>query len=139
MTAIAKVENEVGPSYAASAEMYPGVAAVDLTRGDLVYFNSVGKLVKSDAAAAGTAKCAGMVMTSVKAGQATSILKRGHVEGYTLTALAYGAKVYMAMGGAAGGLDTAAQTVSVVMASVVPLTDPAATKVLYFDADWKNL
>jgi hypothetical protein len=137
MAAIAKVENEVGPSFGASAEMYPGVAAVDFVRGEVAYFNSVGKLVKSSAAAAGTAKCAGMIMTSVKAGQGTTFLKRGHVDGFDLTALAYGAKAYMA--NAAGGLDTAAGTVSVVLASVVPLSDPAATKVLYFDADWKNL
>lgn len=137
MAAIAKVENEVGIAFGAHAEVFPAVTSVDVTRGDLVYWNSSGKLVKSSAAASGTAKCAGMVMTSVKAGQAVDILKEGHVEGFTLTGLAYGAKAYMA--DASGGLDTAAGTVSKVMGSVVPLSDPAATKVLYFVADWLSL
>jgi hypothetical protein len=138
MAAVATVADTVAPVFPAACEIFDGIAGVDLTAGELVYWNSGGKLVKTNAGAAGTAKCAGMVLGTVKAGQAVSILKEGHVGGVTVAGLAYGAKVYAS--NTAGALDDGAGTVSVQVGTVVPMTDlPTLSKVLFFSANWAAL
>lgn len=133
MSAIVVTPANVGIAFPASAEVYPAVAAVALTAGQIVHWNSSGKLILSDADAAGTAKVAGVCLKTVGAGGTTDILVRGHLEGLTLTALAYGAKAYLS--DTAGGFDTAAGTVSTVVGSVVPTSEPGAPKLLYFQAN----
>jgi hypothetical protein len=113
------------------AEAYPAVAGVALTAGQLVYFNSSGKLVLTDADSAGTALCDGMCLESAAAGQATSYLVRGHVAGLTLAG-AYRALLYAS--DVAGGIDTAAGTVSLTIGRIVPMSDSDYTKVFYFFA-----
>lgn len=138
MAAVATVEDKIGVLYPGDAEIYTGIAGVNLTAGEIVYFNSSGKLVKTNAGAAGTAKCAGMALETKKAGQACAILIRGHVSGVTVASLAYAAKVYAS--DTAGALADAAGTVSLVVGTVVPLPDvPSITKVLWFEANWLNL
>lgn len=138
MAAVATVANSIAPIYPGEAEIFTGIAGVDLTAGEIVYFNSSGKLVKTNAGAAGTAKCAGMVLETKKAGQATAILVRGHVGGVTVSGLAYAAKVYAS--DTAGELADAAGTVSLHVGTVVPMPDlPTLTKVLWFQANWLNL
>lgn len=114
------------------AEAYPAVAGVALTAGQLVHFNSAGKLILTDADSAGTALCDGMCLESCGAGQATSYLVRGHVAGFTVSALAYRVLVYAS--DVAGGVDTAAGTVSLTIGRVLPMSDSSFTKVLYFYA-----
>lgn len=138
MAAVATVAASIAPIFAHDAEIFDAIAGVDLTAGEIVYFNSSGKLVKTNAGASGTAKCAGMVLKTVKAGQATSVLKEGHVGGVTVSGLAYAAKVYAS--DTAGALADAAGTVSLHVATVVPMPDyPTLTKVLFFSANWLNL
>lgn len=131
MTAIASTAANVRMIFPHFAEAYPAVAGVALTAGQLVYFNSSGKLVLTDADSAGTALCDGMCLESCGAGQATTYLVRGHVAGFTLTG-AYRALVYAS--DVAGGLDTAAGTVSLTVGRVWPMSDSDFTKVLYFYA-----
>lgn len=117
-----------------NAEMFNGEPAsgVTLVVGDTVYFDSGGKLVKSNAGAGGTAKFAGIVV-GVR-GRGISVLKRGWVSGLAVSGLAYAAKVYLS--DTAGKLDTAAGTTSVVAGVVVPIN---GEKVVYIDADWRSL
>ncbi len=92
----------------------PGVT---LAKGEAVYFDANGRLVKSNAAAAGTAKFAGIVV-EVQSGReaVAAVVVFGEVAGANLSGLAYGASVFLS--NTAGGLDTAAGTVSVLAAKV---------------------
>lgn len=138
MAAVPTVAQSVAPLFPKDAQIFDAIAGVALNPGEIVYFNSSGKLVKTNAGAAGTAKCAGMVLKKAAAGQAVSILKEGHVGGVTVAGLAYAAKVYAS--DTAGELADAAGTVSLHVATVVPVSDyPTLTKALFFSANWLNL
>src|SRR5688500_10885743 len=137
MAAVTVTAASISPAFGATAEIYPFVAGEALTAGHAVYFNSSGKVVKASAAAAGTAKVAGIALQTVGSGQTVDVLKLGQLEGLTLTALAYGAKVYLS--DTAGGLDTAAGTVSKVIGSVVPTSEQGSNKLLYVVSDWTAL
>jgi hypothetical protein len=92
-------------------------SGVTLAKGEAVYFDTNGRLVKSNAGAAGTAKFAGIVV-EVHGGRepVAGVCVFGEVSGLNLSALAYGASVFLS--NTAGGLDTAAGTVSVVAGKV---------------------
>lgn len=115
-----------------TADLVDGIAGETLAVGDVVYYNSSGKLVKSDASAAGTAKIAGIV-TAIQ-GRGVTVLKAGHVAGFGVSGLAYAAKVYLS--DTAGKLADAAGTVSVVAGVVVPISDESRTKTLYVNFNW---
>lgn len=134
MAAIAVTAAQVSLVFPLAAEVFDFIAEEAIERGQLVYVTATGGVKKASAAAAGTAGVRGMALTKAGAGQGISVLKRGHVAGATISGLAYDAAVYAA--DTAGGLDTAAGTVSVVAGRVVPLSDSARTKVLYFSASW---
>lgn len=137
MAAVTTTALHISHMFPQHAEVFPVKLGVDFTAGEIGYFDSAGKLVKSSAAGAGTAKVAGMVLRSGRAGQTVDLLKEGHVEGVNVAAMAYGAKVYLA--DAAGGLADLANTVSVVVGSVVPTSEQGTPKVLYFVANWLAL
>lgn len=132
MAAITVNADRVAPVFARDAEIYAIIAGATLVPGDLVYINSSGKAVKGLAAAAGTALFAGVCLSDGAAGQAVDVLVRGHVTGYGIDALDYGALVYL---GDTGGADTAAGTVEVSVASVMPISDHGLSKVLYVNAN----
>ncbi len=134
MTVIVSTEALVAMIDPDVAEWYPAIAAVALTAGQLVYLNTSGKYALALATAAPTLKLMGVALSTVAAGQPVSILKKGHLAGYTLSALAYGALIYAS--DTAGAADTAAGTVSRIIASVSPKTDPSLTKIAYFDFNW---
>jgi hypothetical protein len=131
MTAIVVTSNNVRMVFPLLAEAYPAVAGVALTAGQLVHFNTAGRLILTDADSAGTALCDGMCLESAGVGQATTYLVRGHVAGLTLTG-AYRALVYAS--DVAGGVDTAAGAVSLTVGRILPMSDSDATKILYFVA-----
>lgn len=137
MAVVVSIAERVRPVLPATADIVDGVAGVALSAGQAVYWNAAGNLVLSNAGAAGTAKFAGIALNTVGAGQGCSVLRRGYLTGYTLTALAYGAKAYLS--NTAGALDDAAGTVSVVVGAVVPMSDATRTKMLYFDAAWLTM
>lgn len=134
MTVVTSTAAQVRPVFPEEAEIYDGVMGAAVTAGQLVYWNTAGNLVLSNGGAAGTAKFAGVALNTVGAGQACSILKKGHLAGYAVSALAYGAGLFVS--NTAGAVDDAAGTVSVRIGTVVPLSDSARTKIAYFDAQW---
>lgn len=137
MAAVTVTAANISPVFGAHAEIFPFIAGEALTAGNVVYFNSSGKVIKASGAASGTAKVAGIALQTVGAGQSVDVLKEGHLEGLTLTALAYGAKVYLS--DTSGGFDTAAGTVSVVIGSVVPTSEQGSNKLLYVQSNWTAL
>jgi hypothetical protein len=118
------------------AEIYPGTAGEALTAGDVVYEDANGRLIKASAAAAGVAaQPRGVALETVANGQAVSILKRGHVAGFTISQ-AYATRLFLS--NTAGKIGDAAGTVSAPLGRVVALSDPERTKVVYVDFNWAN-
>lgn len=134
MAIVASTAAQVRPVLPYTAEIIDAIAGAAVTAGQAVYWNTSGNLVLSNAGVAGTAKFAGIALNSVGIGQAVSVLKRGYLAGYTLTALAYGAKLFLS--NTAGAVDDAAGTVSVLIGVVAAMADASRTKVAYFDATW---
>lgn len=118
-----------------NAEIYDFIATEAITAGQAVYQLTTGKVGVADANAAGKEQFRGIALKTVGAGQAVSVLKKGMVEGYTLTSLNRDAAVYLS--DTAGSLaDTASATKTVNCGRVVSLSDANLTKVLYIYADW---
>lgn len=137
MAAIALTADRISLLFVDQAEVYNLFAAVAITKGQAVYINSSGKAALSNSGSAGTTKFAGIALENAAANQALSVLKRGHVGGFTLSQ-AYGALAYL--NDTNGVIGDAAGTNSKVVGVVVPLTDNPATpaKALYIDADqWR--
>jgi hypothetical protein len=124
---------QVGVVFPDEAEIYTAIAGTTITAGAAVFFNTTtGRLALADGSGAGTAIVHGIALNGAGAGQAVSLLKRGHVYGYTLAG-DYNSLAYLSDTNT-GILGDAAGTVSVVVGRVVPLADSAATKVLYVNA-----
>jgi len=138
MTAIALTAAQIAPAIEPSdAEIFDYIAAATITAGQAVYITSAGKVNLASANTGGAEQFRGIALNGGGAGQAISVLKRGHCYGFTISSLAYDAIVYLA--DTAGGLDTAASgTKTVRVGRVVPLTDSSLTKVLYVQADYLN-
>ncbi len=134
MSAIALTAAQIAPTHPETAELYDLIAAEAITAGQAVYLTSTGKAGVADANAAGKQQFRGIATKSVGAGQPVSILKKGHVGGFTVSGMAYDAPAYLS--DTAGALDTAAGTMTVPCGRVTALSDPNRTKVLYIDADW---
>lgn len=118
-----------------NAEFFNCLAAVALTKGDIVYFNTSGKADLADGSAAGTANARGVVMDDVGVDAVVSILKRGLCAGFTVSSL--NADVQVFISDTARKLADAAGTVTVPAGRVqIMLDNPDLTKVIYFDFDW---
>lgn len=121
--------------FPAKAIVFDAEAAVAIEAGQAVYINSNGKAALADASAANTLVTPGVALNKAAAGQGVSVLKEGHVAGYDLSGMAYGAKAYAS--DTAGALADAAGSTSLVMGSVVPIPVVGApVKALYVEADW---
>ena len=120
-----------------NAEIYDFIADEAITAGQAVYQLSNGKVGVADANAAGKQQFRGIALKSVGAGQAVSILKRGVIEGFTLTSLNRDVPVYLS--DTAGALADAAGTMTVNCGRVMSLSDANLTKALYIDADWLRI
>lgn len=125
---------QVAPIDLEQSEVYSFVPAVALARGQATYLNSAGKVALGIATAAGTIKTGGIALESAGVRQGVSILKRGKVAGYAVSALAYGALIYSS--DTAGAVSDTAGTTSQVVGKVVPMSDNDLTKVVYFDFPW---
>lgn len=125
---------QVAPIFPQKATIFSGVCAVAITKGLLVYFTSAGKLDIADGNGSGTTAPCGIALEGGGAGQAISVLKEGHVAGYTLAG-AYWSAAYMS--NTAGALADSAGGTEVIVGRVVPMSDAGTyTKVLYVDMDW---
>lgn len=113
------------------------VAGTTITAGQFVYgIVASGKVGLADEnASAETSYVYGMALTGGVDGQTIQVLRRGLVEGFTLTGHAYW--LACSLSNTAGALlDTGATTNTV--ARIVPLTDAALTKVLLVDCTLGN-
>ena len=115
-------------------ERYSVVVTEAVTNGQVGYVLSTGKYGVADANAAGKQQARGLFIEAAGANGGSTLLKRGRVGGFDLSALAYDALVYLS--DTAGALDTAAGTMSVTIGRVVPMSDSDYTKVLYVDCSW---
>lgn len=132
MTAIALTAAQIATPHENRTEIYTLIAAEAVTVGQAIYTNANGKAALADASAAGTLVDVGIALNNAGAGQAVSVLYRGFVAGYTVGAMAYGAAVYVS--DTAGGLDTAAGTVSKQIGKIRPREQNGApVPMLYVD------
>jgi hypothetical protein len=136
MTDITVTAAKVGASDTQQREILHLIAGATITAGQAVYQTTAGKADLADASATGTAQVVGIALTGGVAGQPIAILKRGFVEGFSITGLTYGVRVYLS--DTAGALADSAGTVAVTLGRVVANTDGALTKLLYIDTNWLN-
>lgn len=135
MTAIALTAAQIAPVYPTVAEIYDFVAAASITRGQAVYLTSSGTVNLADADGSGTLQFRGIALNDAAAGQAVSVLKKGHCYGFTVSGLSVDAIAYLS--NTAGGLDTSAGGTSIICGRVMTLPDkPNYTKVLWIEANW---
>jgi hypothetical protein len=135
MADLVVTEAKVGVLFPLKAEIHTMIAAVAITAGQAVYQDSAGKADLADASAAGTAGMRGIALQSAGIGQPINVLKRGHVEGFTI-AQAYDAPLYLS--DTAGAIADAAGTVSYLVGIVVGLTDKDITKAVFIDLSWND-
>lgn len=127
MADLTVVAASVGKAHS-SAQTMDMIAAVSITKGQVVYRDANGKADLADASAAGTAGARGIALDTVGAGQVLGVLVEGEVSGFTISQ-AYDAPIFLS--DTAGALADAAGTVSVAVGNVSAITDKDATKVLY--------
>lgn len=134
MADIALVAASIAPVFVERSEIISGVATEAITPGQILYrVAATGKFGIADANAAGKQQARGIALEAAGAGQALSILKRGYVYGYTVSALNNDALLYLS--DTAGALADAAGTMTVRIGRVESLSDtPNFTKVVWFDA-----
>lgn len=125
---------QVAACFPDKAEIVDMIAAATITAGQAVYVTSAGKANLGDANGSGTLQFRGIALNGGGAGQAISVLKKGHCYGFTLSGMAYDAIAYLS--NTAGALGTSAGATSINCGRVVPLSDADLTKVLYVEADW---
>lgn len=138
MAEIVVTAARVAPVFPNDFEAYDFLGGTAVAPGKALRINSSGKVIHATAGGTAdvtTARFTGIALGSAGINNGVTVLKRGHVYGYTLTNQAYGAPIYL---GADGVLQDAPGTPEVLVGRVVPLSDnPAApTKVLYVDANW---
>ena len=124
---------KVAPVFPEKAEIFDMIAVEAITKGQAVYQTTAGKAGVADANASGKQQFRGIALNAAAAGSAVSVLKKGHVSGFTLSGN-YDSLAYLS--DTAGALADAAGTMTVNCGRVMALTDKDLTKVLYVDADW---
>ena len=137
MTAIAVVAAEVGAVFGIQAEIIDLMAGGTITAGQVVYTAATGKVAIADANATGLEQARGIALKGAVAGQVVPVLKKGGVEGFTVSGMDGDAVAYLS--DTAGALDTAAGTLTVVCGRVMVLPDGNSTKILYVDFSWASI
>ena len=127
---------KVAVVFPAKAVIFDAEAAVALDAGQAVYINSNGKAALADASEAATIGNMAVVLNKAGAGSGVSLLKEGHVTGFDLSGMAYGAKAYVS--DTSGALGTTAGTVSSVAGTVMAIPQVGGiVKALYVEFDWR--
>ena len=134
MAVIALTAAQIAAIFPDKAEITDMIAAAAITAGQAVYQDTNGKAGVADANASGCQQFRGIALNAAGAGQAVSVLVRGHVAGFTVSGMNGDALAYLS--DTAGALDTANGTMTVNCGRVTCLTDSNLTKVLYICADW---
>jgi uncharacterized protein DUF2190 len=103
-----------------SWEQYTLIAGETIEEGAAVYIDATGKVLNADASANDAeAVVRGIAVRKVVAGEALTVLRRGIIGGYDLSAMAYFAPVFL--NDTDGSLGTTAGTFSVTVGTVVPV------------------
>jgi hypothetical protein len=133
MADIAKVAGTVRATHPRNAEIYDGLAGETIAEGDTVYLASTGKYMLTDTNVAGKQQGRGIALNAAGTGRpGVSVLRRGTVAGFTVTAMAYDALVYLS--DTPGAVGTAAGTMSAPVGRVTAIADGGTpTKVILFD------
>lgn len=136
MADITRNANRIALVFPNDAERYDyEMGTVIPERGQTVYFDANGRVDLADANVAGRQQTRGICLETL--GRGCSVLKRGHVFGYNVDALAYDAPVYQS--DTAGEISDTPGTLNRVLGRVVPLSDAGVrTKVVYFDIPWRE-
>lgn len=116
------------------SEIYSGIAAETITKGQVVYITTTGTVGVADANGAGKQQARGIALNAAGAGQAVSFLKRGRVAGFTVGSVNCSAPLYLS--DTAGALGTTVGTMTVPCGIVVAMPDKDATRVFYADFRW---
>ncbi len=132
MADIARDKTKISPVFPDDAQIRTYIAAAAIEAGQAVYVNSDGKVDLADANGVGTTTFRGIALETVGAGQPVSILRRGELYGYTLSAQGFDAPIYVS--NTAGELADAAGGTSLQVGHVQPLADAKTIqKVLMID------
>lgn len=128
---------QVAPVFPDKALIFSAICAETITAGAPLFVNTSGKVELADANAAGEQQARYLALEGGGSGQAISVLKEGHVYGFTLTSQAYDAPIFVS--DTVGKLADAAGTLSVPVGIVTALTDGSTlTKVLYWNPRFRE-
>lgn len=118
------------------AEIVQVVVAETVTAGQPLFFDSNGKGQLADANAAGERQARCLTLEAGLTNQSISCLKRGFVEGFTLTDQSFDDPIFLS--DTVGVLADAAGTVTVPVGLVGPIAKDSSTisKILYLDFRW---
>jgi hypothetical protein len=139
MTDVALTATKIAPVYALEHEIYTFIAGTTITAGQSVCLTiATGKLDLADANGSGnTLQVRGIALNGGGAGDSIAVLKRGWVEGFTVSGLAYDLVIYQS--NTAGALGDSAGGSSIYVGRILPLPDaPTLTKCLYVDVLWRG-
>lgn len=135
MSDITVTAAQIAPVFPQKAEIYDLLAAAAITAGQIVYTTTAGKADLADASAAGTIVNLGVALNAAAAGEAVSVLKRGHVAGFAITSLNGAAKLYVS--NTSGAAADAAGDNSAVIGTVTAIpTVGGVSKLLFVDVSW---
>ncbi len=120
------------------AEVVQVVVAETVTAGQPLFFDSNGKGQLADANAAGERQARCLTLEAGLTNQSVSCLKRGFVEGFTLTDQSFDDPIFLS--DTVGVLADAAGTVTVPVGLVGTIAKDSSTisKILYLDFRWRE-
>lgn len=120
------------------AEIVSVVVAETVTAGQPLFFDSNGKGQLADANVAGEQQARCLTLEAGAAGQVVSCVKRGLVEGFTLTSQSFDDPIYVS--DTVGKLADSVGTLTVPVGLVVPVAEDANTinKMVYLNFRWRQ-
>ena len=136
MADLALTADEIAIVFPEKAERYQMTLAETVTAGQTLFQNTSGKMELADANAAGEQQTRALALADGGSGEVISVLRRGHVFGFTITQ-AYDAPIFQS--DTTGALADAAGTLAVPVGIIDGIDQGGTiTKVLYFDARWRG-
>lgn len=132
MADIVVTADKVGEAFPHATEVFSVKLAEAVTRGQILYQTATGAFGIADANDAGKEQARGVALEGGGAGQVIRMLKRGVVEGFTVSGLNCDAPLYLS--NTAGALADGAGAMTVICGRVYGHTD--GTKLIHFDFDW---
>ena len=135
MTDIVATAAYIGRADPDNDEVLSVVLAETATAGQTAYQTTTGTFGLCDGNGSGKQQFRGIFLQGGAAGQVVPLLKRGFVEGFTVSGLDGDAPLYVS--DTAGSLDDGVGTMTVVCGRVT--ITPNGTKIAYIDAQWAQI